>query len=134
MRRTIRLKESELRRMISESVKRVLKEAQAKTSLKTFMKMWYDNDNSCEEALAELTDDAWLRSMGWERVFHEGIGDGVYSPEEGVVAVFDCDDLPEYHEYELYKYNPKAWKSINNGGWDNIYNGDNGGGFDVERF
>lgn len=73
------------------------------------MRLWYDNDISCEDALNKLQDEVWLHNMGWKQVFHEDYGDGVYSPAEGCVAVFDEDDLPEYHSYHLYKYNPKAW-------------------------
>ena len=131
MKRRVRLTESDLHRIIKESVNKILKES-TKTSLRNFMKIWYNNDDSCIDALKRLTDEVWLRSMGWKQVFHEGIGDGVYSPEEGIVAVFDEDDLPEYHSYQLYKYNPKVWKSCDDNGWDRIYDGDNGDGFDVE--
>lgn len=107
-------------------------EARTKTSLRNFMMVWYNNDNSCTDALEKLTDEVWLRSMGWKQVFHEGIGDGVHSQEEGIVAVFDEDGLPEYHSYQLYKYNPKSWKDCDGNGWERIYNGDNGDGYDVE--
>lgn len=144
--RTIRLTESDLHRIVKESVNRIINEKartnessvhravkeSTKTSLRDFMRVWYNNDDSCIDALEKLTDEAWLRPMGWKQVFHEGIGDGVYSPEEGIVAVFDEDDLPEYHSYQLYKYNPKVWKSCDGDGWDRIYDGDNGDGYDVE--
>jgi len=101
-------------------------------TLREFMTVNYNNDNTCVEALKKLTDEVWLRSMGWKQVFHEGIGNGVYSPKEVIVAVFDEDGLPEYHSCQFYKYNPKAWKSCDNDGWDKIYAGDNGDGCDVE--
>lgn len=90
------------------------------------MKFFYDNDNSCEEALVQLQYDEFLKRNGWFHVFHEGYGEGICSPREGVVAVFDVDDLPEYHSFNLYRYNPKAWIKTSNGGWDDIYNGING--------
>jgi hypothetical protein len=127
----IRLTESDLHRIVKESVKSILKETK-KTSLRNFMKLWYDDDDSCIDAVGRLTDNTWLRSMGWEQVFHEGTGDGVYSPEEGIVAVFDEDELPEFHGYQLYKYDPKVWKSCNGNGLDKIYNGDNGDRYDAE--
>lgn len=76
------------------------------------MKLWYDNDDSCQDALNELSDEQWLRSMGWFQVFLEGIGNGVWSPSENIVAVFDEDDLPTFHSYQLYRYNPKLWVSV----------------------
>ena len=81
------------------------------TTLRDYMNLWYDNSVSCLDALNELQDDVWLHSMGWQRVFCEGIGDGVYSPKEGIVVIFDEDDLPQYHEYCIYDYNPNDWKS-----------------------
>ena len=122
MKHRVRLTERDLHRIVKESVERVLKET-AKTSLRNFMKVRYNNDNSCIDALEKLTDEVWLRSMGWKQVYSEGIGDGVYSPEEGIVAVFDEDDLPEWHGYQLYKYNPKTWKFCEGDGWDRIWMG-----------
>lgn len=130
----VRLTESQLHRVIKESVNKILKESQEKTSLKNFMKLWYNNDQSCVDALNKLQDERWLHSMGWEQVFHEGYGNGVYSPAEGCVAVFDEDGLPEFHSYHLYRYNPKVWVSVENGGWDDAYNGKNGSGYDVELY
>lgn len=135
MKQRIRLTEGQLKRVIKESVRRILREDESKpTSLKKFMELWYDNDDSCLDALRRLTDESWLRKMGWKQVFHEGTGNGVYSPTEGIVAVFDEDDLPEYHSFQLYRYNPKAWKICGNVGWDSIYDGNNGGDVIVEPF
>ena len=104
----------------------------SKKTLREFMQVCYDNDNTCIDAVYLLTDEVWLKSMGWKQVFHEGIGDGIYSPNENIVAVFDIDDVPSFHSYQLYKYNEKAWKSCDGDGWDRIYNGDNGEDYDVE--
>lgn len=103
-------------------------------TLEIYMEVWYNNDTTCEDALAELQNEEWVHSMGWEYVFHEGIGNGVYSPKEGIVAVFDEDDLPYYHGYSLYHYNPKAWKSTENGEWDKVYEGNNGENYEVEPY
>jgi len=103
-----------------------------KTSLRTFMKVWYDNDVSCIDALEKLTDEVYLHSMGWKQVYHEGVGNGVHSPKEDIVVVFDEDDLPLYHSYAVFKYNPKAWVSVENDGWDEVYKGNNGEEYDVE--
>lgn len=132
MKQKIRLTESQLHNVIRRCINEALGEIKPKTSLKNYMKMWYDNDDSCQDALRELTDEQWLHSMGWFQVFHEGIGDGVCSPSENIVAVFDEDDLPKFHSYQLYRYNPKSWVSVENDGWDNVYNGDNGDDYDIE--
>lgn len=63
-------------------------------------------------AVSELSDEEFLKSRGWQRVFHEGVGEGVYSPEEGIVAVFDEEDLDTYTDYTFYKYNPNAWVTM----------------------
>lgn len=132
MKQKIRLTESQLHNVIRRCINEALEEMSQKTSLKEYMKMWYDNDDSCQDALNDLTDEQWLHSMGWFQVFHEGIGNGVCSPSEKIVAVFDEDDLPMFHSYQLYRYNPKAWVSVENDGWDKVYNGENGDDYDVE--
>ena len=101
-------------------------------SLKDLMKYAYDDDLHFIMAIRSLNDDDFINDKGWERVFHEGYGEGVYSPNEGIVAIFDNDELSKYHSYGLYKYNPKAWKHTANGGWDKIYAGDNGSDCEVE--
>lgn len=63
-------------------------------------------------AVSELSDEEFLKSRGWKRVFHEGVGEGVYSPKEGIVAVFDEEDLDTYTDYTFYKYNPNAWVTM----------------------
>ena len=142
----IRLTESDLHRIVRMSVNKILREnikpnrrnrrmmneGLIPTSLRKFMREYYDNDSSCSSALELLMDDSFIEEQGWMRVFHEGYGDGVYSPKESIVAVFDVDDVPEYHSFHLYKFNPKTWKTTDGDGWDNIYGGDNGGNFDVE--
>lgn len=80
-----------------------------------------------EKAVEELFDDTFIRKNKWRRVFHEGVGDGIYSPKEGIVVVFDCDDLEEYSEFVFYKYNPNAWVSMRD-----AFNGKNGGEYKVE--
>ena len=102
------------------------------TSLKDFMKSAYSNEMGFVLAVRSLNDDDFINDKGWERAFHEGYGEGVYCPNEGVVAIFDDDELSNYRSYSLYKYNPKAWKHTANGGWDNIYAGDNGSDYEVE--
>ena len=99
-------------------------------TLKDYFKNYYAVDP--EKAVADLMDDTFVASMGWKHVFHEGHGEGVYDPEEGVVAVFDVDDLEEYHEYHFYRYNPKAWVLTDNDGWDEVFAGNNGGDYEVE--
>lgn len=80
------------------------------------------------KAVAQLSDDAFVREMGWERVFHEGVGDGIYSPSENLVAVYDEDDLDTYSEYVFYRYNSDAWVSM-----EELFNGTrNGEEFEVE--
>lgn len=83
--------------------------------------------NNPHKAVAELTDDVFLASMGWVPVFHEGVGDGVWSPEEGIVAVFDEDDLDTYWCFSFYKYNADAWPTM-----DKLNEGVNGEGYEVE--
>lgn len=100
--------------------------------LRQLMKV-YDNDKLCVNALELLMDDDWVKSMGWRRVFHEGVGEGLYSPTENIVAVFDIDDVPTYHSYHFYRFNENAWKFCDGDGWDKIYNGDNGADFEVEE-
>lgn len=129
----IRLTESQLHNVIRRCVNEALRETENKQGLKEFMK-YYDDDDSCEEALRYLHDSTFLAQNGWFEVFHEGHGNGICSPKEGIVAVFDEDDLPLYHSYQFYKYNPKAWIRTSNGGWDDIYNGNNGGQYDVEPY
>jgi hypothetical protein len=104
--------ESQLRDIIKESIKKVLKENidnPDNLSLRDFMTHYYDNDETCEEALSKLQDGRYVFGRGWEYVFHEGVGDGVYSPQEGIVAVFDEDDLPDYHSVNFYRFNPQSW-------------------------
>ena len=100
--------------------------------LKDYFKNCYMADP--EKAVSDLMDDTFVAGMGWKRVFHEGIGDGIYNPEEGVVAVYDEDDLEEYHEYHFYRYRPEAWIITDNGGLDDVYAGNNGSmhGVDIE--
>lgn len=102
------------------------------TSLKDFMKNAYDNEIISVLASRSLNDDDFIKDKGWERVFHEGYGEGVYSPNEGIVAIYDNNELFLYHSYGFYKYNPKAWKHTANGGLDKIYAGDNGSDCEVE--
>jgi hypothetical protein len=103
----------------------------SKFTLKEYIENEYNNDDTCVGAVENLTDAAWLEEMGWKQVFHEGLGDGVYSPKENLVVIFDVDDVPYYHDFEFYKYNEKAWKSCDD--WDAIYDGDNGEDVEVER-
>ena len=131
-RNVVRLTESKLKQIIAESVKRVLREQQQFSSLREFMNDYYNNDSSCSSALELLMDDSYIQKQGWKRVFHEGYGEGVCSPAESIVAVFDVDDIPKYHSYGLYRYNPRAWKDTDGDGWDRIYAGDNGEDFEVE--
>ena len=77
-------------------------------------------------------DDLFVKNHGWFRVWHEGHGDGICSPSEGIVATFDVDDLDEYHDVNFFRYNPKAWISTDGDGWDRIYAGENGEEYDVE--
>ena len=82
------------------------------------------------EAVARLSDDVFVREMGWERVFHEGVGDGIYSPSENLVAVYDEDDLDTYSEFVFYRYNSDAWVSM-----EELFNGTrNGEEFEVEVY
>ena len=62
-----------------------------------------------EIAVSLLSNDEFLKINGLKSVFHEGVGDGICSVEEGIVAVYDEDDLETYHEFTFYKYNPNAW-------------------------
>lgn len=79
-------------------------------------------------AVANLSDDEFIAKMGWRRVFHEGVGDGIHSPGEGVVAVFDEDDLDTYSDYTFYRYDPDAWVPMS----DVMDGRRNGDGFEVE--
>lgn len=90
-----------------------------KESLKNFMENIYKSNPY--DAVIKLSDDAFLKNKGWFRVFQEGFGEGVCSPIEGIVVVFDEDDLDTYNEYDVYEYNPKVWIRTDNGGWDKIY-------------
>ena len=131
-RNVVRLTESKLKQIIAEELKKALMEQQQFSSLREFMNDYYDNDSSCSSALELLMDDSYIQKQGWKRVFHEGYGEGVCSPTESIVAVFDVDDVPKYHSYGLYRYNPRAWKDTDGDGWDRIYAGDNGEDFEVE--
>ena len=97
-----------------------------KLTLKDFFEQVYKFDPTY--AVNVLSDDNFVRAKGWKRVFHEGVGDGIYSPDDGIVAVYDEDDLETYSEYTLYRYSPDAWVSM-----EELYNdGRNGEGFEVE--
>ena len=82
--------------------------------------------------LKELSDNSFLVSNGWYRVFHEGYGDGICSPSEGIVVCFDEEESEIDTDVEIYKYNPKAWIKIENGSWDDIYAGNNGEDCEIE--
>lgn len=100
-------------------------------SLLKFMKHYYKSDP--HEAVDLLNDQTFVHKNGWRTVFHEGCGEGVWSPKEGIVATFDVDDLDNYNTVQIYKYDQNAWKPTDvRGGWDRIYNGDNGEDYDVE--
>ena len=96
-----------------------------KLTLYQYMHRVYSTDPF--KAVDELTDDVFLAEMGWKAVFHEGVGDGVWSPEEGIVVVFDEDDLDTYHEFSIYKYNADAWPTMEEFG-----DGATGEGYEVE--
>ena len=88
---------------------------------------------SPKKAVKKLTNDTFLKKNGWSRVFHEGVGEGIFSPDESLVVVFDEDDLDSYAEYSLYRYNPDAWVKANTyDDWEAIYDGENGEDFEVE--
>lgn len=75
---------------------------------------YYNTDAHCEEALANLMDDTFIKEQGWKRVFQEGIGEGILSENENIVAIFDTDCLPQFHAFAIYDYNPKKWKVLSN--------------------
>lgn len=94
-----------------------------KMSLRKYMQTIYKVNPY--DAVRELSDNSFLRNNGWFRVFREGYGEGVCSLKEGIVVVFDEDDLNTYNEYDTYQYNPKVWIKTDNGGWDKIYQAGN---------
>lgn len=99
--------------------------------LKDFMETIYLND--AEKATNTLHNVEFLHKNGWRGVWHEGLGYGVASLKENIVAIFDEDDLNVYHEFTFYKYNPKSWVDAETDvDWELIYNGANGEDADVE--
>lgn len=71
-------------------------------TLKKFFTTEYEKNP--ENAVSLLNDDTFIKRRKWKRVFKEGVGDGIYSPDENIVAIFDEDDLDEYAEYFLEEY------------------------------
>ena len=63
-------------------------------------------------AVSLLSDDEFLKINGLMRVFHEGLGDGICSVEEGIVVVCDEEELDIYNDYDIYEYNPDAWVTM----------------------
>ena len=126
MKQTIRINESQLRQVIKESIKKALKEnfrtgwdggvlvnpieyKKRYPTFKSFMENYYDNDETCVDAIRQLQGTPLRNLYDLYEVFHEGLGDGLYCPEEGIIAVFDEDDVPEYHSVSFFKYDPRAW-------------------------
>lgn len=70
---------------------------------------YYNTDAHCEEALANLLDDTFVEKNGWKRVFRKGIGEGILSEDENIVAIFDTEYLPQFHAFAIYDYNPEVW-------------------------
>ena len=103
-----------------------------KFNLKKFFGRFYANKNVREYVVQMLKDRDFLNSQGWRRVFHEGMGEGVADPFEGIVVVFDEEITDKYADYGFYKYNANAWVDIDLIGWNEIYNGHNGSKFEVE--
>ncbi len=102
--------------------------AKKNISLRTYMDTVYKT-NPYQAVHEQLHDDKFVKEHGWFRVWHEGHGEGICSPKEKIVAVFDEDDLEECHDVYYYKYNPKAWVKTD---WNKIYNGENGEGYEVK--
>lgn len=100
-------------------------------TLTKFMQTYYKNANTRSYVVELLNDEDFLKQQGWERVFHEGTGEGVADKKNGIVAVFDEENLEQFHSVGFYEYDPNAWKDTANGGWDKIYQGDNGADFNV---
>lgn len=78
-------------------------------TLKEYFKNVYEND--AKFAVSQLADDTFLKENNWERVFREGWGDGIYSPNENIVIMYDEDDLDLYHDYEVELYT-EDWKKL----------------------
>ena len=79
-------------------------------NLKNFFETAYAKNP--QVAVSLLTDDEFLKANGLKTVFHEGLGNGICSVEEGIVVVYDEDDLETYSDYDIYEYNPDAWVTM----------------------
>ena len=100
-------------------------------SLREFFKTVYTEKPW--NALCMLASRKYTNEKEWYWVFHEGIGEGVYSKKEGIVAVFDEDDVDVHNEYTFYKYDPNAWVNASTpDDWKAIYDGRNGENYPVE--
>ena len=85
-----------------------------------------------KETVSKLYNIDFLHKNGWRGVWHEGLGYGVASIKEGIVVIYDEEDLDIYHEFTFYKYN-NAWVNAETKeDWDSIYKGHNGSDVELE--
>ncbi len=78
-------------------------------TLKNFFLTEYEKNP--KEAVSNLGDDTFLKRNGWQRVFRENYGEGIFSPNENIVVIYDDLDLEEYHDYSFYEYD-NNWKNL----------------------
>lgn len=139
MRRTIRLKESELRRMISESVKRILNEIGDKNDFaldavrgRRAAKQYYTNMNDTEKAennrVMGLAQDKIYKNYSKNHNLGVGNGPGYYYGFKKGLDKYANGDVSESHIKRTLRENIEDWYA------EEDYNGQTGEEGEVKSY